>query len=489
MRTLLEVGVGGSKILVTTQNTEVSFMGKNVVLVKLGGIDERESWRLFSRITFEGQENTVNPEIIRVGKEIVNMCNGVPLIINTLGRTLMQFQLEFSKWLSIRKNENLLSLPYGNDNVLRVLKLSYDNLPIHLKQCFAYCTLLPKDYEIEKKSLVQLWIAQGYIQSRNGNELLEDIGDRYFKELLSRSLLEEVKKDNFNNILSCKMHDLIHDLAQSFVGFEVLVLRSEVSNISREVRHVSLFEKVNPMMNATTGKPIRTFLKFFGYPSKARTIVNSFLPSFMCLRVLSLNSLNIVKVPKCIGKLNHLRYLDLSHNIFKTLPNYITRLKNLQTLKLRRCRSLKKFPKNMRDLISLRHLENDGCCDLTHMPRGIEKLTLLQSLPSFVIGEDIGWLRNHKVGSLSELKSLNQLRGELNIENLQNVRDVELVYKGKILEEKEYLQSLRLEWDLWSREMEWQRWRQSDEQCESDKLLMEGLQPHPHLKDLFIEGY
>ena len=54
MRTLLEVGVEGSKILVTTRNTEVSFMGKNVVPVKLEGLDEQESWRLFSRITFEG---------------------------------------------------------------------------------------------------------------------------------------------------------------------------------------------------------------------------------------------------------------------------------------------------------------------------------------------------------------------------------------------------------------------------------------------------
>ncbi|KAJ9672965.1 hypothetical protein PVL29_026293 [Vitis rotundifolia] len=479
VRTLLEVGAKGSKIVVTTRNAEVSFMGNNTVRIKLEGLDKDESWNLFSNITFGGQTNTVNPEIIKVGKEIVNLCNGVPLIINTLGRTLMQFKSDLSKWLSIQKNENLLSLPHGNDNVLLVLKLSYDNLPTHLKQCFTYCALFPKDYEIEKKLLVQLWIAQGYIQSTNGNEQLEDIGDQYFKELLSRSLLEEVEKDDFNNTLSCKMHDLIHDLAQSIVGSEILVLKSDVNNIPEEARHVSLFEEVNPMIKALKGKPIRTFLNLCEDSSKDSTIVNSFFPSFMCLRALSLNRMGVEKVPKCLGKLSHLRYLDLSYNDFKVLPNAITRLKNLQTLKLIRCWSLKRIPDNIGELINLRHLENNRCYDLTHMPHGIGKLTLLQSLPLFVVGNDIGWLRNHKIGSLSELKGLNQLRGGLNISNLQNVRDVELVSRGEILKGKQYLQSLRLEWNRSGQ----------DGADEGDKSVMEGLQPHPHLKDILIAGY
>ena len=73
------------------------------------------------------------------------------------------------------------------------------------------------------------------------------------------------------------------------------------------------------------GKSIRTFLNPCEYPIEANT---------MCLRVLCLNDLNMEKVPKCLGKLSHLRYLDLSYNRFKILPNAITMLKNLQTLKL-----------------------------------------------------------------------------------------------------------------------------------------------------------
>ena len=139
----------------------------------------------------------------------------------------MCLKTEESQWLSIKNNKKLLSLGVGNDNVLSVLKLSYDNLPIHLKQCFTFCASFPKDYEIEKKLLVQLWIAQGYI-------LDEDVGNEYFEELLSRSLLEEFEKDAYNNILSFKMHDLIHDLAQSIIGSEVLTLNDDVKEISKD---------------------------------------------------------------------------------------------------------------------------------------------------------------------------------------------------------------------------------------------------------------
>ena len=121
----------------------------------------------------------------------------------------------------------MLPLQHGNDNVLRVLQLSYDKLPTHLKQCFTYCASFPQDYEIEKQLLVQLWIAQGYIQSSNRAEQLEDMGDRYFEESVLRSLLKKkIEEDDSNDRLTYKIHDLIHNLAQSIVGYEVLVPRN-----------------------------------------------------------------------------------------------------------------------------------------------------------------------------------------------------------------------------------------------------------------------
>ena len=65
---------------------------------------------------------------------------------------------------------------------------------------------------------------------------------------MSRSLLKKVEEDNSNDRLTYKMHDLIHKLAQSIVGYEVLILRNATSHVSREVSHVSLLKKLNPMI-------------------------------------------------------------------------------------------------------------------------------------------------------------------------------------------------------------------------------------------------
>ena len=50
------------------------------------------------------------------------------------------------------------------------------------------------------------------------------------------------------------MHDLIHNLAQSIIGYEVLIPRNATSHVSREVSHVSLLEKLNPMIKDKNGK-------------------------------------------------------------------------------------------------------------------------------------------------------------------------------------------------------------------------------------------
>ena len=44
------------------------------------------------------------------------------------------------------------------------------------------------------------------------------------------------------------MHDLIYNLAQSIVGYEVLIPRNATSHVSREVSYVSLLEKLNSMI-------------------------------------------------------------------------------------------------------------------------------------------------------------------------------------------------------------------------------------------------
>uniref|UniRef100_A0A2N9FC35 Rx N-terminal domain-containing protein n=1 Tax=Fagus sylvatica TaxID=28930 RepID=A0A2N9FC35_FAGSY len=186
-----------------------------------------------------------------------------------------------------------------------------------------------------------------------------------------------------------------------------------------------------------------------------------------------LNHTGISNVPYSIGKLKHLRYLDLSHNKnIKMLPNSITRLHNLQTLKLSWCRALKELPRDFYKLVNLRHLVIDCCFNLSHMPRGLEQLTNLQTLSNFVLSK-----KSDSVSGLTRvLKELHGLRGDLEILDLRHGKDGAL--EPNILKEK-HLQNLTLFWLI----------EDVDEaDVGYDEMSLEALLPHPNLKRLCIRN-
>ncbi|XP_047176919.1 disease resistance protein RGA2-like [Vigna umbellata] len=74
-------------------------------------------------------------------------------------------------------------------------------------------------------------------------------------------------------------------------------------------------------------------------------------------RILELYSSEFESLPYSIGKLKHLRYLNLQFSKkLRRLPDSVCKLQNLQTLNLLGCVELQKLPKGMRNLISLGNL-------------------------------------------------------------------------------------------------------------------------------------
>lgn len=78
---------------------------------------------------------------------------------------------------------------------------------------------------------------------------------------------------------------------------------------------------------------------------------------------------------------------------------------------------------------------------------------------------------------MSELKHLNHLKGELHIRDIRSVKNVELESREEYLKGKQHLQFLRLEWQEGEANL--------GDHCE---LVMDGLQTHPNLNNLWIEG-
>ena len=120
-------------------------------------------------------------------------CGGVPLAVKTLG-SLLYSKTEKRDWISIRDNA-IWKLEQKENGILSALRLSYDYLPSYFKQCFAYCSLYPKDFRYNNEDLIQCWMANGLLKKSNkSTQELEDIGEQYLKELLSRSFFQEVKR-------------------------------------------------------------------------------------------------------------------------------------------------------------------------------------------------------------------------------------------------------------------------------------------------------
>ncbi|XP_043814465.1 disease resistance protein RGA2-like [Manihot esculenta] len=150
-------------------------------------------------------------------------------------------------------------------------------------------------------------------------------------------------------------------------------------------------------------------------------------------------------------------------------------ISHLQVLNVSYCFELKELPKDIKKLVNLRHLYCGGCYSLSHMPRGLGQLTSLQTLSLFVVAK--GHISSKDVGKINELNKLKNLRGRLAIRNLGCV-DNEIVNVN--LKEKPLLQSLELRWDH-------QSW--NDSNVDRDEMSFQNLQPHPNLKELYVDGY
>ena len=108
------------------------------------------------------------------------------------------------------------------------------------------------------------------------------------------------------------------------------------------------------------------------------------------------------------------------------------------------------------------------------MPAGLGKLTLLQSLSKFVVGDG---------GKLNELKDLNNIRGGMRSSNLGLVKDVASESQEVDLKAKEYIQLLELYWG--DDEYDWEVKNKSSDNL----LLLENLCPHQNLEKLTVHGF
>ena len=188
LKDILMDGARGSGILLTTRIKKVAEITESMQSHLLRGLDDQQSWSLLKKLAFKEGEELKNASFEKIGNEILKKCGGIPLAIRAIGG-LLYLKKSVREWQLFKDNE-LLNISEEDNDILPTLKLSYDHLPSHLKQCFAFCSIFPKDYKIEKTSLIYMWMAQGFIKLYNETKCPEDVGVFYgfaLEIVLSRS--------------------------------------------------------------------------------------------------------------------------------------------------------------------------------------------------------------------------------------------------------------------------------------------------------------
>ncbi|TVU45628.1 hypothetical protein EJB05_05119 [Eragrostis curvula] len=404
LRVPLSHGAPGSRVLVTTRNVGVARKMKAHVIHRVDKLEQEAAWILLKKqvVPCETDEDDID-RLVDIGRRIVEKCDGLPLAIKAVGGLLLKKESTRGVWEDIC-NHYTWSLEGINEDINRAIYLSYEELPSHLKQCFLCCSLFPKNEAIILEDVVHLWMAEGYLQDKTSSKQPEDLGSDYYKELVSRNLLNP--EERWYAQARCNMHDVVRSFAHHITGG---VLVSEGQNVNHtlstmKLRHLSVSYQEVDWNSFQKQVAVRTLMAFGRNSAQLKDL----LSNLSCLRSLYLNKVDDVELPDSICHQRHLRFLRVCNSSISRLPRDIGGLKFLQAINLYQCANISQLPGSILKLQKLRFLIIGGT-KITSVPRGIGKLKDLVFMKGFPTCSDDstdGWCSLEELGPLSKLKVL-----------------------------------------------------------------------------------
>ncbi|KAE9456453.1 hypothetical protein C3L33_11664, partial [Rhododendron williamsianum] len=382
----IPIGVNGCKLIVTSRSLDVCHRMGCQAIIKVEPLPKEEAQMLFTEIL--GHNKALKPEINEISEAIVDKCAGLPLGIITMAGNMRGVD-DIREWRNVLE-ELKESTRQGDmeSDVFPILKFSYNRLrDLKLQLCFLYCALYPEDSYIERKELIEYFIAEGLIDLRKSRRAEFDLGHSILNKLENACLLESVKGVRYDRCL--RMHDLIREMALKITGASpryMVKAGMQLRELPDEEEWTADLEKVSLMKNEISTIPSAT--------------------SPMCpnLSTLILRENPLERLPyRFLLHLRALSLLDLSHTEIQSLPNSISDMECLTALFLGHCEQLIYVP-------SLAKLKEMRVLDLSYtkikrVPQGLENLVNLERLNM----HHTWYLETIPTGILSRLTSLQQL--------------------------------------------------------------------------------
>ncbi|PSS10034.1 Disease resistance protein [Actinidia chinensis var. chinensis] len=407
----------GSRIIFTTRIADVaSSVDITSHVYLLQPLLEEEAWTLFCMKAFRGENKAVCPrELEEISRSILKKCGGLPLAIVAIGSLLSKKNKHVLEWKKVHdsldaemtRNSRLESLE-------RILLLSYNDLPHHLKCCFLYLSVFPEDYFIKRMKIIRLWIVERFVEEEPGLTM-EEVAEGYLNELVSRSMIQVVQMDySFNRVRTCRLHDVMREIIQLKARDEsfVVILNDRRMSPNEKIRRMSIHDSCEELPLGMRFTSLRSLFVFVSMGS-SMFLGNKFFKSFRMLGFLELERVPLYEFPPELTEMIHLRYLSLRMTMISELPKSIGNLKNLEILDLKYCRisSLPRGILKLKNLCQLRGYwyqhELPGMFASTYgmsLPAGIGGLTNLQKMGNVEVHGDGDMVR--ELGKLTQLRRL-----------------------------------------------------------------------------------
>ncbi|KAE9466170.1 hypothetical protein C3L33_01928, partial [Rhododendron williamsianum] len=385
----------GSRVIMTTRSKTIAeHCDESSYVYELPFLKEEESWELFYKKTFPtydevgDNKNFRSPILEGLAREMVSKCRGLPLALVVLGGVLHRKHPD--EWFKL-KDQMWRHLTEESDNVKYILELSFNDLPHHLKSCFLYLGLFPEDFEIDAERLCWLWEAEGFIKL--DEEPFEMV---YLQQLIDRSLIL-VSERNWRRIMTCRVHDLLRDLAirkskeLNFLHIYDGADHSLLTPNSRRLASHCGFRRFVSLDHSNMH--LRTLL-FFNCENEFDEFETAqfqrLCMKLRLLRVLDLEELSFhlsretwdIRLPDEIGKLIHLRYLAIRG--INQISSYIGNLHALHTLDVRVNRGTVQLTHEICYAKQLRRL-----LGVFEWPFPVDNLTKLRTLRRVIVGDQM----------------------------------------------------------------------------------------------------
>ncbi|XP_027164616.1 putative late blight resistance protein homolog R1B-17 [Coffea eugenioides] len=330
-----------SRIIFTSRSSNVASQ------VQYGGephkircLTVEESFELLQKKVF-GEEEECPQALHELGMEIAEKCWGLPLALVVVAGVLATIEHDILLWEKFA--ESLTStMVSGTDQWKKSLELSYEHLPYHLKACLLYFAAFREDEKIGAKSLMRLWIAEGFVEIIEGKRS-EDTAEEYLMDLIGRNLVMVSKSRSIGGVKTCYFHDLIFEFCkgeakekkflQVLRGYDELSTFNEPPNLPR----LSIRSSGEDFIKSRLFCPHLASLLFFdatpGYHKFELFNISFLFCIYKRLEVLNLEGINLrlKELPAEVESLLCLRYLALTALLMRCIPSSIAKLSHLET--------------------------------------------------------------------------------------------------------------------------------------------------------------